>query len=119
MSENIAVASVKMDISFFQNKPPEIPDGGWIHTVISGVLASTLVEISDALNGNVPWKWDDKKKVTGTIAQMVICCLIEQLCQTCQRLGVDRSTFMKAVEHGWNATKLDLATPDDAGVGHA
>jgi len=118
-NDKIAVAEVRMDISFLQNKPDDIPDGGWVHSVITGVMRSTLVEVVGALEGDVPWEWDKKTKVRNLVAQMTVCCLIEQLCTTCHLLKIDKTIAMKAIEHGWNATKLDLASPDDASVGHA
>lgn len=117
--DKLAVAEIEMNISFMGDRPEGIPDGGWVHSVITGVLRSTLVKTVDALEGDVPWVWDKDTKVRSLIAQITVCCLIEQLCMTCQLLNIDKSVFMKAVDHGWNATKLDLASPDDASVGHA
>ena len=118
-NEQIAVAAVKLDISFIQDKPEGVADGGWVHTIITGVMRSTLVEVVGALEGDVPWEWNKETKVRNLVAQMTICCLIEQLCTTCQLLKIDKDVAMKAIEHGWYATKLDLASPDDASVGHA
>ena len=63
--------------------------------------------------------WDKETKVRSLVAQMTVCCLIEQLCQTCQLLNIDKTVVMKAVDHGWNSTQLDFATPNSSGVGHA
>jgi hypothetical protein len=117
--DKIPVAEVSLDISFLQDRPEGIPDGGWVHTILSGVMRSTLVEVVGALEGDVPWEWDKKTKVRNLVAQMTVCCLIEQLCTTCHLLKIDKDVAMKAIEHGWYATKLDLASPDDASVGHA
>jgi len=117
--DKIPVAEVNLDISFLQDRPEGIPDGGWVHTILSGVMRSTLVEVVGALEGDVPWEWDKKTKVRNLVAQMTVCCLIEQLCTTCHLLKIDKDVAMKAIEHGWYATKLDLASPDDASVGHA
>jgi hypothetical protein len=117
--DKIPVAEVRMDISFLQDRPEGIPDGGWVHTILSGVMRSTLVEVVGALEGDVPWEWDKDTKVRSLVAQMTVCCLIEQLCTTCHLLKIDKDVAMKAIEHGWYATKLDLASPDDASVGHA
>ena len=117
--EQIAVASIDVRINFHSEKPEGIPDGGWLHSVIGGVLQSTLTQLVGVLEGNVPWAWEKGTKPRSLIAQMVVCCLIEQLCKTCQLLNIDREVFMKAVDHGWNSTKFDLASPDDADVGHA
>ena len=119
VDDNTPVAEIEMSISFLGDKPDGIPDGGWVHSVITGVLRSTLVKTVDALEGDVPWDWDKNTKVRSLIAQITVCCLIEQLCMTCQLLNIDKTVAMKAIEHGWNATKLDLASPDDASVGHA
>ena len=118
-NEQIAVAAVKLDISFIQDKPDGVADGGWVHAIITGVMRSTLVEVVGALEGDVPWAWDKETKVRSLVAQMTVCCLIEQLCQTCQLLNIDKTVVMKAVDHGWNSTQLDFATPNSSGVGLA